>query len=118
GPDPLDAFAELLLAGGIGALKGLGGYHLACDARRDEAVEELRRRKRREEKPFAVMVRDLEAARALCEVDALESELLLSPRRPIVLLRKRELFPLAEAVAPRNPYLGILLPYTPLHHLL
>jgi hydrogenase maturation protein HypF len=119
GADPLAAFAAALLAGRIGAVKGLGGYHLACDARSEEVVALLRRRKHREEKPFALMVRDVAEAEALCEVGPAERELLLSPRRPIVLLRKRHGAPgVAGSVAPRNPFLGIMLPYTPLHHLL
>jgi hydrogenase maturation protein HypF len=116
--DPLAWFADAMRAGKIGALKGLGGYHLACDARNAAAVRELRRRKHRDEKPFAVMVADLEAVQELCEIDAAERDLLLSPRRPIVLLRKRQPEGVAEEVAPRNPWLGVLLPYTPLHHLL
>jgi hydrogenase maturation protein HypF len=116
--DPLADFVAALRDGTIGALKGLGGYHLACDARNASVVAVLRRRKHRDEKPFAIMVPDLAAAEALCEVSPLERELLLSPRRPIVLLRKRPLIPVAEEVAPRNPYLGVMLPYTPLHHLL
>jgi hydrogenase maturation protein HypF len=114
--NPLGHFVAVLRAGGIGGVKGLGGYHLACDARSEAAVAELRRRKHRDEKPFAVMAADLAAARALAEVSAAEEELLTSPRRPIVLLRKRGT--IAEAVAPRNPFLGLMLPYTPLHHLL
>jgi hydrogenase maturation protein HypF len=116
--EPLAYFAAALRAGRIGALKGLGGYHLACDARDEAAVAELRRRKHRDEKPFAIMVRDLEAAAALCDVQPAERELLLSPCRPIVLLRKRSAVGVTEGVAPRNPFLGVLLPYTPLHHLL
>jgi hydrogenase maturation protein HypF len=116
--DPLACFVAALQAGKVGALKGLGGYHLVCDARREAVVGELRRRKHRDEKPFAVMVRDLATAEALCEVLPGERDLLLSPRRPIVLLRKRLGAGVAEAVAPRNPFLGIMLPYTPLHHLL
>ncbi len=114
--DPLARFAAALRAGRIGALKGLGGYHLACDARSAVAVGELRRRKHRDEKPFAVMVADLAAARKLCDVSPAEEALLRSPRRPIVLLRR--VGTIAEGIAPRNPYLGVLLPYTPLHHLL
>jgi hydrogenase maturation protein HypF len=118
--DPLALFAEALRAGKIGALKGLGGYHLACDARNEAAVDELRRRKHRDEKPFAIMVPDETAAEALAEVGPAERALLRSPRAPIVLLRKRVPggVAVAEAVAPRNPALGIMLPYTPLHHLL
>jgi hydrogenase maturation protein HypF len=116
--DPVPPFVAGLRSGKIGAMKGLGGYHLVCDAGNGEAVRELRRRKLRDEKPFALMVRDLAAALALCEVLPTERELLLSPRCPIVLLRKRPSAPVAEEVAPRNPCLGVMLPYTPLHHLL
>jgi hydrogenase maturation protein HypF len=115
---PVRYFAAALAAGRIGAVKGLGGYHLACDARSEAAVVELRRRKQRDERPFALMVRDVEAAQALCTVLPGERELLTSARRPIVLLRKRAGAPVAEAVAPRNPFLGVMLPYTPVHHLL
>src|SRR5262249_37837602 len=116
--DSLALFAAEVLAGKIGALKGLGGYHLVCDARNVSAVAELRRRKYRDEKPFAIMVADFVAAGALCEVRPGEKELLTSARRPIVLLRKRPFSAVAEGVAPRNPCLGVMLPYTPLHHLL
>jgi hydrogenase maturation protein HypF len=115
---PLAAFAAALREGKIGALKGLGGYHLACDAQNSAAVAELRRRKFRDEKPFAVMVPDVAAAETFTGVDAAERALLLSPRAPIVLLRKRPTCLIAEAVAPRNPYVGVVLPYTALHHLL
>jgi hydrogenase maturation protein HypF len=115
---PLTLVVAQLRQGRIVAVKGLGGYHLACVADRADVVAELRRRKHRDEKPFAVMVTDLAAAQRLCEVAPDERELLLSPRRPIVLLRKRLGVSVAEAVAPRNPSLGVLLPYTPLHHLL
>lgn len=116
--DPLAFAAAALRDGRLVALKSLGGYHLACDARQEPAVAELRRRKGRDEKPFALMVADLAAARQLGEVSRAEEELLLSPRRPIVLLRKRPDAGVAEAVAPRSSSLGIMLPYTPLHHLL
>ncbi len=99
-------------------MKGLGGYHLACDARADAAVERLRRRKQRMEKPFAVMVRDLPAAAALGDLDEAECRLLVSAQRPIVLVRRRRDAPVSALVAPGNPRLGLLLPYTPLHHLL
>ena len=111
GPNPLADFAEALLAGKIGALKGLGGYHLACDARNLAAVTELRRRKHRDEKPFAVMIPSIEAAEAVCAVGAVERELLRSPRAPIVLLRKRAVTDIAANVAPGNPWLGLMLPY-------
>lgn len=116
--DPLRWFIDALRAGRIGAMKGLGGYHLVCDARSDLAVAELRQRKHRDEKPFAVMVGNLKAAESLCEIAPAERELLASSRRPIVLLRKRAPSGVAEAVAPGNPMLGVMLPYTPLHHLL
>ncbi len=116
--DPLTYFADALRAGRIGALKGLGGYHLVCDASQEAVVAELRRRKHREEKPFALMVRDLDAAEALCEISSAERELLVASPRPIVLLRKRSPSAIASGVAPHNPCLGVMLPYTPLHHLL
>lgn len=116
--DPLRYFAKRVLSGEIGALKGIGGYHLVCDARNDAAVGELRRRKSRDEKPFAVMVHSIEAAEALCVVGEAERELLKSSGAPIVLLRKRPECRVAPSVAPQNPMLGVMLPYTPLHHLL
>jgi len=99
------------------AIKGIGGYHLVCDAANADAVRRLRERKRRGDKPFAVMTRDVHEAARLCEVSPQERDLLVSPQRPIVLLRKRPEGDLAF-VAPRNPNLGVMLPYTPLHHLL
>jgi len=116
--DPLAQFASALKAGSIGALKGLGGYHLACDARSSSAVAELRKRKHRDQKPFALMVRDEAAALEFVDIEPGERALLSSPSRPIVLLRKRELSHISPEVAPGNPFLGIMLPYTPLHHLL
>jgi hydrogenase maturation protein HypF len=116
--EPLDRFASALRDGRIGALKGLGGYHLACDARQSAAVAELRRRKHRDEKPFALMVRDEASAAVLADIQPAERELLRSPRRPIVLVRKRLPSPIATEVAPNNPFLGVMLPYTPLHQLL
>jgi hydrogenase maturation protein HypF len=116
--DPLTSFAEALRAGRIGAMKGLGGYHLICDAGNPEAIAELRRRKHRDEKPFAVMAADLAAARDLVAISPQEEAVLCSTHGPIVLLRKRHPCPVAESVAPGNPWLGVMLPYTPLHHLL
>jgi hydrogenase maturation protein HypF len=116
--DPVAAFAAALRNGKIGALKGLGGYHLACAAENPQAVSELRRRKHRDEKPFAIMVGKIADADKLAEVEATERDLLLSPRRPIVLLRKRKGTGIAEDVAPQNPLVGVMLAYTPLHHLL
>jgi hydrogenase maturation protein HypF len=116
--DPIEAAAERLRAGRIVAVKGLGGYHLAVDALNPDAVARLRRRKLREEKPFAVMSPDLEAVRSYARVDPEDEALLRSIQRPIVLLPKRNPCPLAKAVAPGNPLVGAMLPYTPLHHLL
>jgi len=116
--EPLAEAARRLAAGEVAAVKGLGGYHLAVDAGSEQAAAALRARKHREDKPFAVMVADVAAARALCEVDEAGEILLDSPRRPIVLLPRRCGAPVADAVAPGNRQLGIMLPYTPLHHLL
>jgi hydrogenase maturation protein HypF len=118
GDDAIAATAERLAAGDIVAIKGLGGYHLATRADQEGPVARLRDRKHREEKPFAVMVADLDAAAGICVVEACEAELLESPRRPIVLLRRRPGAPIAEPVAPSNRFLGVMLPYTPLHDLL
>ena len=112
---PIGEAAELLCSGAVLAVKGIGGFHLACDAGDDDAVERLRRRKRREEKPLALMST---APDELCEIDDCEWELLRSAARPIVLLRRRAGAPVATAVAPRSPWLGVMLPYSPLHHLL
>ena len=116
--DPLGAAAELLRDGRIVAVKGLGGYHLAADAARDDAVAALRARKHREDKPFAVIAAGLAAARALCEVDDAAAALLTSRARPIVLLPRLPGAAVAPSAAPGNRHLGIMLPYTPLHHLL
>jgi hydrogenase maturation protein HypF len=115
--DPLAAAAALLRDGQVLAVKGLGGYHLAVDARSEAAAAALRARKHREDKPFAVMAAGLAAARELGEVDETAAALLASPRRPIVLLPRRP-GAVAAAVAPGNRALGVMLPYTPLHHLL
>ena len=116
--DLIVATARLLADGAIVAIKGIGGFHLAVDARNDEAVRRLRQRKGREEKPFAVMVRDIEVARELCTFDDLEEAALRSSAAPIVLLRKSDVCPVARSVAPGNARLGVMLPYSPLHHLL
>ena len=121
GGEPLAGGAARLLAGAVVAVKGLGGYHLAADAASEPAVAALRARKHREDKPFAVMVADLAGARALCAVDPAEEAMLASPRRPIVLLARRPSegrAAVAASVAPQNRSLGVMLPYTPLHHLL
>jgi len=116
--DPLEGAAAALRRGEVVAVKGLGGYQLLVDARSEEAVTRLRRRKHREEKPFALMVRDLAAARALCRVPPEAEALLASVQAPIVLLDRLAAAPVTAAVAPGNPYLGLMLPTTPLHHLL
>jgi hydrogenase maturation protein HypF len=116
--DPIEGAAEAIRRGAIVAVKGVGGYHLACDATAEDAVAELRRRKQREAKPLAVMVRDLDAARVLCRVSEPEARLLTSAARPIVLLARRDGAALAQSVAPGCRELGIVLPYTALHHLL
>ena len=117
-PDPLRAAAAELARGRIVAVKGLGGFHLACDATSPAAVRTLRQRKRREEKPLAVMVRDLAEAESLAVLADAERRLLVSVERPIVLARRRERCRLAPEVAPDSPLLGLFLPYSPLHHLL
>lgn len=124
----IERCVELLAGGGIVAIKGLGGFHLACDATNEQAVRELRRRKRRSNKPLAVMVRDLADAERLCHIDGVERELLAGSIRPIVLLRRRtvgegngdspDALVLAPSVAHDLPELGVMLPYTPLQHLL
>ena len=116
--DPLGSAIRLLKEGKIVALKGLGGFLLACDARAESPVQALRLRKHRPDKPFAVMLPTLNAVKEHCEVAGEEEALLLSPESPIVLLSWKEDSSIARAVAPRQRYLGILLPYTPLHHLL
>lgn len=116
--DPVTTTAELLASGAVVAVKGLGGHHLAVAADDEEAVRRLRARKQRDEKPFAVMVADLEAASRLAEVGPAEAALLTDPARAIVLLRRRDDADLAEAVAPGHRTVGLVLPYTPLHHLL
>jgi hydrogenase maturation protein HypF len=119
GTDVAIAAAQRSLAcGDIVAIKGLGGYHLACDAASSGAVDTLRRRKARPDKPLAVMVGDLATARRLAQIDRFEAARLSGPERPIVLLVRRSGTPLATQVAPHNPLIGLMLPYTPLHHLL
>ena len=118
GGDVIARAAELLRAGKVLAVKGLGGYHLACDARNDAAVATLRSRKGRAGKPFAIMCRDLEEIRQVCEVDAASARLLLSLAHPIVLLPARPGGGIAPGVAPGIDTLGAMLPYTPLHELL
>jgi hydrogenase maturation protein HypF len=116
--NPVKKAADLVRQGQIVALKGLGGFHLVADAENGEAVRRLRRRKLREEKPFAIMSIDLECIRKYAAFEPQEEKLLTSIQRPIVLLKKRTPSTIAEEVAPRNKYLGVMLPYTPLHYLI
>ncbi|MBF0526275.1 MAG: carbamoyltransferase HypF, partial [Deltaproteobacteria bacterium] len=114
--DPIKAAAAHLASGAILAIKGLGGFHLAVDGANGPAVAELRRRKHREEKPLALMVKDVAAISALAQVYPPEPAQLTSPRRPIVLLRKKADAPIAVEVAPGNQFFGVMLPYAPLHY--
>lgn len=118
GIDPLEKAVKLLKEGKIGAIKGLGGFHLACDATNNKAVARLRRLKNREAKPFALMFFSLEKITQYCKVGDKEKEWLVDRARPIVLLKKREDSVISTSVAPGNNYLGVMLPYTPLHYLL
>ncbi|MGA2106186.1 MAG: carbamoyltransferase HypF [Syntrophorhabdales bacterium] len=116
--DPIREMARLLRSGLIGALKGLGGFHLACDAMDSEVVARLRTRKGRPDKPFAVMMRDLEMLESFCHVTEAEADLLRSAQAPILLLPIRHHADVSPLVAPGNRYLGVMLPYTPIHHVL
>jgi hydrogenase maturation protein HypF len=116
--DPLEKAIELIAAGNVLAIKGLGGFHLCVDATNDEAVKKLRSRKYREEKPLAIMVRDIEQVRLIAEINDEEKALLSSVQRPIVLLKKKKNSLISNYVAPSVPNLGIMLPYAPLHYLL
>jgi hydrogenase maturation protein HypF len=125
GPDRVDggdaalaATQHMLAAGAVVAIKGVGGYHLACVVDDQAAVSALRSRKARGAKPFAMLVRDLETARRYADIDDAEAAVLTSPARPIVLLRRRVGAPVADAVAPGSPLFGLMLPYSPIHHLL
>ncbi len=115
---PIPAAIRLLKEGRILAIKGLGGFHLACDALNKEAVSELRKRKRRNNKPFAMMAPDIGSVKKFCHVSEKEEALLLTGKRPVLLLRKKEDCGLAAAVCPHNNSAGFMLPYTPLHYLL
>ena len=115
---PIAEAQRRLAEGSIVAIRGLGGFHLACDPRNEAAVGLLRKRKRRSDKPFALMARDLASIEAFCVVSDDDRRALLSPPRPIVVLPRHTNSGLAEALAPGNNTLGVMLPYTPLHHLL
>ncbi|UNB49929.1 carbamoyltransferase HypF [Mycolicibacterium sp. YH-1] len=114
----LAAVKHELAAGHIVAIKGIGGYHLGCAPANEAAVSALRQRKSRGGKPFALLVRDLHVARRYAHIDATEAYILASPARPIVLLRRRDDAPIAAGVAPGSPLIGLVLPYSPVHHLL
>jgi hydrogenase maturation protein HypF len=116
--DPIAAASQLLREGKIVAIKGLGGFLLACDATNDTAVKTLRQRKKRSSKPFAIMVTDIDEAKRHCYVSPEEENLLTSPQSPIVLMRWRDDSFVSREVAPNLRFLGIMLPYTPLHHIL
>ncbi len=118
GDEALAFAADVLLRGDVLACKGLGGFHLMCDARNEAAVSRLRARKAREDKPFALMVRDLAAARSIAEISPAAAALLESAEAPIVLLPRLGEESVARSVAPGRPELGLMLPATPLHHLL
>ncbi len=115
---PIEKTIELLKEGKIVAVKGLGGFHLICDAKNDETILKLRNRKHREEKPFAILADNLTAVSEFAYVSREEEKVLLSHQRPIVLLRKKKENHISEHVAPNNRYFGVLLPYTPLHYLI
>jgi hydrogenase maturation protein HypF len=116
--DAILASQKVLSENGIVAVKGIGGFHLACDALCDAALRILRKRKDRVDKPFAIMCRDLARAESFVEIGDAERVLLMSKERPIVLLRKKRDAKISELVAPNNLFLGMMLPYSPLHHLL
>ena len=115
--DAIRDAARLLCAGGIIAIRGVGGFHLACDATDDVAVRRLRERKGRDAKPFAIMVRTLDEARQLAAISRAEAELLSGPERPVVLVARRAGSPIAASIAPGLDRIGLMLAYTPLHHL-
>lgn len=116
--DLFNQLHQALLQGKVVAVKGIGGFHLMCDAKSEEAVQRLRRRKKRDPKPLALMIRDIETIRKYCHLSIVEERILASEKRPILLLRKKDTTGLADGIAPNNRYLGIMLPYTPIHHLL
>jgi len=118
GSDPITAASQFLKEGKILAIKGLGGFLLACDATDDAVVKTLRQRKRRSSKPFAIMVADIEQAKKHCYVSPEEEDLLAAPQSPIVLLKWRDESSVSPEVAPNLQFLGVMLPYTPLHHIL
>jgi hydrogenase maturation protein HypF len=115
--DAIKEAIKLIASGGFVAVKGLGGFHITCDATNDDAVKRLRDLKRKSNKPFAVMAPDIRNIEKSCHISETEKDLLQSSRRPIVLLRKLDGRVLSAAVSPNNNYIGCMLPYTPLHYL-
>jgi hydrogenase maturation protein HypF len=118
GGDPISAAARAIIEGKIVAIKGIGGFHLACNATDPGAVRRLRERKHRDEKPFAVMVRDIAEAERLAHFTKADKESILASERPIVIVRRRQYAALAPEIAPGIPAVGLMLPYAPIHHLL
>lgn len=116
--EALEKVTNLIRKGYIIAIKGVGGYHLVCDATSEETVQRLRIRKHREEKPMAVMFFDIDAIKAETHISALEERAVLSIERPIVIVKKKDAYSLADSVSPDNGTIGVFLPYTPLHHLI
>ena len=116
--EPVKFLCDKLAEGKIAAIKGIGGYHLSCNAYDADVIQELRKRKHRDERPLALMTKDLETARKHCFIDIWEEALLNSPARPIVLLKKKPNCSFPDSISTGNPYLGIMLPYTPVHYLL
>jgi len=114
----IEYITNVIKMGQIAAIKGIGGYHLACDALKESAVDRLRSRKHRDDKPFALMMRNLNVVAKYCKMNEKEMQLLKSPANPIVLLEKKEEMELPAAIAYMNRYLGVMLPYTPIHHIL
>ena len=118
GADAIKPTIKLLKTDGIVAVQGIGGFHIACDAANDGAVKKLREKRRKSNKPFAGMTPSVEQAQQFCAISEEEKKLLLSSRRPVVLLRKRPDCFLSDFVSPHNRFIGVMLPYTPLHYLL
>lgn len=116
--NPIDSAVRLIRGGGILAIKSLGGFHLSCNVYDISAIKKLRERKNRPDKPLAIMCRSLKTIKEFCKVSYEEEKVLFSPEHPIVLLKKRKITDWTELIAPRNKYLGVMLPYTPLHILL
>lgn len=116
--DCLKETAKFLKKGEIIAIKGLGGFNLSCDAKNEKSIKLLRERKHKPSKPLAVMMKDIETVRKYCDLSEEEEKILLSNKRPIILLRKKKNYSLPENLAPNNKMIGVMLPYTPLHYLI